>query len=182
MKKTTWIAQTAVCLALLIAFQLLTRSLGQLVTGSCVNLVLAVAALLGGIWSGVTVALVSPFCAYLLGIGPAFFPLVPCIALGNAVYAVLFGLLVGKCLQKKQTGGAFGCMALAALAALAKFAVLYVVLVRLVAPVIVPAAKLSAVAASFTWPQLITAAIGGVLACLIAPVLRRALGYDRTGR
>ena len=179
MKKTTWIAQTAVCLALLIAFQLLTRSLGQLVTGSCVNLVLAVAALLGGVWSGVTVALVSPFCAYLLGIGPAFFPLVPCIALGHAVYAVLFGLLVGKCLQKKQTGGAFGCMALAALA---KFAVLYVVLVRLVAPVIVPAAKLSAVTASFTWPQLVTAAIGGVLACLIAPVLRRALSYDRTGR
>ena len=179
MKKTTWIAQTAVCLALLIAFQLLTRSLGQLVTGSCVNLVLAVAALLGGIWSGVTVALVSPFCAYLLGIGPAFFPLVPCVALGNAVYAVLFGLLVGKCLQKKQTIGAFGCMALAALA---KFAVLYAVLVRLVAPVIVPAAKLSAVTASFTWPQLVTAAIGGVLACLIAPVLRRAPGYDRTGR
>ena len=28
----------------------------------------------------------------------------------------------------------------------------------------------------------ILAAIGGVLACLIAPVLRRALGYDRTGR
>lgn len=102
MKKTTWIAQTAVCLALLIALQLLTRSLGQLVTGSCVNLVLAVAALLGGIWSGVTVALVSPFCAYLLGIGPAFFPLVPCVALGNAVYAVLFGLLVGKCLQKSR--------------------------------------------------------------------------------
>ena len=98
---------------------------------------------------------------------------------GNAVYAVLFGLLVGKCLQKKQTIGAFGCMALAALA---KFAVLYAVLVRLVAPVIVPAAKLSAVTASFTWPQLVTAAIGGVLACLIAPVLRRALGYDRTGR
>lgn len=80
---------------------------------------------------------------------------------------------------KKQTIGAFACMALAALA---KFAVLYVVLVRLVAPVIVPAAKLSAVTASFTWPQLVTAAIGGVLACLIAPVLRRALGYDRTGR
>ena len=167
MKKTTWIAQTAVCLALLIAFQLLTRSLGQLVTGSCVNLVLAVAALLGGGWSCVTVALVSPFCAYLLGIGPAFFPLVSCVALGNAVYAVLFGLLVGKCLQKKQTIGAFGCMALAALA---KFAVLYVVLVRLVAPVIVPAAKLSAVTASFTWPQLVTAAIGGVLAWIFKPL------------
>lgn len=72
MKKTVWIARTAVCLALLIAIQFLTKSLGQLVTGSCVNLVLAIAALIGGVWSGVTVAVISPFCAYLLGIGPAF--------------------------------------------------------------------------------------------------------------
>ena len=56
MKKTVWIARTAVCLALLIAIQFLTKSLGQLVTGSCVNLVLAIAALIGGVWSGVTVA------------------------------------------------------------------------------------------------------------------------------
>ena len=48
MKKTTWIARTAVCLALLLAVQFFTKSLGQLVTGSCVNLVLAVAALIGG--------------------------------------------------------------------------------------------------------------------------------------
>ena len=101
MKKTVWIARTAVCLALLIAIQFLTKSLGQLVTGSCVNLVLAIAVLIGGVWSGVTVAVISPFCAYLLGIGPAFLPLVPCISLGNAVYAVLFALLVGRFLQKE---------------------------------------------------------------------------------
>ena len=52
---------------------------------------------------------------------------------------------------------------------------LYVVLVKLVAPMIVPAAKLTAVTAAFTWPQLVTALIGGVLACLIAPPVRRAL-------
>ena len=173
MKKTIWIAQTAVCLALLLAVQFVTKSLGQFVTGSCVNLVLAIAALIGGVWSGVTVAVISPFCAFLLGIGPAFFPMVPCVALGNAVYAVLFGLLVGRCLQKKQTVCVYGSMLLAAAA---KFAVLYVVLVRLVAPVVVPAAKLSTVTAAFTWPQLVTATIGGVLACLIAPVIRKALG------
>ena len=178
MKKATWIAQTAVCLALLIALQFFTRSLGQFVTGSCVNLVLAVASLIGGVWSGVVVAVISPFCAYLLGIGPAFFPMVPCVSLGNAVYAVLFALLVGKCLQKKQTAAAYGCMVLAALA---KFAALYLVLVRLVAPAVVPAAKLSTVTAAFTWPQLITAASGGVLACLIAPVIRRALGKGAAG-
>ena len=152
MKKTTWIVRTAVCLALLLVLQVATKSLGQFVTGSCVNLVLAMAALSGGFWSGVAVAVLSPFCAYALGIGPAFLQLVPCVALGNAVYAVLFALLVGKWLTA-----------------------LYVVLVKLVAPMIVPAAKLTAVTAAFTWPQLVTALIGGVLACLIAPPVRRAL-------
>ena len=172
MKKTTWIVRTAVCLALLLVLQVATKSLGQFVTGSCVNLVLAVSALIGGVWSGVTVAVISPFCAYLLGIGPAFLPLVPCVSLGNAVYAVLFALLVGGFLQKKKLPAAYGSMVLAAAA---KFAALYLVLVRLVAPAVIPAAKLSTVTAAFTWPQLLTAVIGGVLACLIAPVLCRAL-------
>lgn len=72
MKKTVWIVRTAICLALLIAVQFFTRSFGQLATGSCVNLVLAVSALIGGVWSGITVAVISPFCAYLLGIARRF--------------------------------------------------------------------------------------------------------------
>ena len=172
MKKTTWMIRTAVCLSLLITVQFFTKSLGQLVTGSCVNLVLAITALIGGVWSGVTVAVLSPFCAFLLGIGSAFLPMVPCVSLGNTVYALLFALLVGRCLQNKKPVAVYGSMLLAAAA---KFATLYVVLVQLVAPVVVPAAKLGAVTASFTWPQLITAAIGGVLACLIAPTLCHAL-------
>ena len=62
MKKTIWIVRTAVCLALLLVLQVATKSLGQFVTGSCVNLVLAMAALTGGVWSGVIVAVISPFC------------------------------------------------------------------------------------------------------------------------
>ena len=62
-----------------------------------------------------------------------------------------------------------------ALAAAAKFVTLLIVLVRLVAPHVVPEAKLSVVTASFTWPQLLTAVIGGIIACLIAPTLSRAL-------
>ena len=45
-QKTLWITQTAALLALLIILQLATRSAGQLVTGSCVNAVLALAALI----------------------------------------------------------------------------------------------------------------------------------------
>ena len=102
MKKTIWIVRTAVCLALLLVLQVATKSLGQFVTGSCVNLVLAMAALTGGVWSGVIVAVISPFCAYALGIGPAFLLFVPCVALGNAVYAVLFALLVGRFLTAQH--------------------------------------------------------------------------------
>ena len=125
MKKTVWIVRTAICLALLIAVQFFTRSFGQLATGSCVNLVLAVSALIGGVWSGITVAVISPFCAYLLGIGPAFLPMVPCVSLGNAVYALLFGLFVGKYLKEKKPAAAYVSMALAAAAAVASRLMLY---------------------------------------------------------
>ena len=171
-KKTLWITETAVMIALLVALQWATKPLGQFVTGSCVNLVLGVSVLVGGLWCGLTVALVSPFFAFLLGIGPAFLPMVPCVSLGNAVYALLFGLFVGKYLKEKKPAAAYVSMALAAAA---KFVTLLVVLVRLVAPHVVPEAKLSVVTASFTWPQLLTAVIGGIIACLIAPTLRRAL-------
>ena len=120
---------------------------------------------------GLVGAVISPFCAYALGIGPAFLLFVPCVALGNAVYAVLFALLVGRFLTAQHLT-AWGCMALAAAA---KGLALYLVLVKLVAPTVVPAAKLAAVTAAFTWPQLVTALIGGALACLLAPVVKKAL-------
>ena len=168
MKKTAWIARTAICLALLLCLQFVTKSLGQFVTGSCVNLVIAMAALISGLWSGLTVAIVSPFCAYLLGIGPAFVALVPCVALGNAVYALIFGLLVRAFLLKKKAVAAIISMAL------------YIVLVKLVAPNVVPQAKYATVTAAFTWPQLITALIGGVLALLVGPLVMKALGAKKS--
>ena len=65
-KKMLWITETAVMLALLISLQALTKSSGQLVTGSFVNAVLAVTALTAGLYSGITVAIISPILAYLL--------------------------------------------------------------------------------------------------------------------
>ena len=35
--------------------------------------------------------------------------------------------------------------------------------------------QVAAISASFSWPQLVTAAIGGVLAVTIAPLIRKAL-------
>ncbi len=52
-KKIRGITETAVLLALLVSLQALTKPMGQLVTGSCVNAILAVSALVGGLSCGV---------------------------------------------------------------------------------------------------------------------------------
>lgn len=172
MTKTQWITRTAICLALLVCVQFVTKSLNQqLVTGSCVNLILAVTALAVGVGGGVIVAVVSPFLAFLLGIGPQFIQLVPCIAAGNAVYVVLIALLLPRFMKKAKLLS-FGAVIVAAAA---KFLVLWLLVAKAVAPLVVPAAKLTTVAAMFTWPQLATALIGGCLATVVYLALRRAL-------
>ena len=59
-KKIRFITETAVLLALLVSLQALTKPMGQWVTGSCVNAVLAVTVLVAGVYSGITVAIISP--------------------------------------------------------------------------------------------------------------------------
>jgi len=174
-KKVLWITETAVLLALLVVLQWVTKPLGQIVTGSCVNAVLAVSALLVGLSSGLTVALVSPVCAYLLGIAPNLVA-VPAIMAGNAVFVLALSLLCGKALWRQ---------ALAWLvAAAAKFAVLYTLVVVLICgPLsgslleagLMKKPMIAVMTASFSWPQLVTALIGGALALFLLPVLKKAL-------
>lgn len=182
-KKIRWVTETAVMLALLVALQALTKPLGQLVTGSCVNGVLAVTALLVGMSGGLTVALTSPVCAFLLGIAPNLVTVLP-IMLGNACYVVLLRLLAGKSHKPiwRQP------VALAA-AALTKFGVLYLLVVKVIcgvasgallgkkigSVVVLAPPMLKMLPAMFAWPQLVTALIGGGVAMLIVPVLRKAL-------
>jgi len=173
--KILWITQTALMLALLIVLQWATKPLGQIVTGSCVNAVLAMAALIVGMGGGLTVALLSPVFAYLLGIAPNLVT-VPAIMAGNAVYVVVLVLALGR-------SSALWRKAVAWLAAaIGKFAVLYLLVVVLICGVLaqpltgmgIPvAAKVLTV--NFSWPQLITALIGGAVAMLIAPIVKKAL-------
>ena len=101
MKKNAVLAitRTAVMIAILVMIQFITKSFGQYVTGSLVNLVLAVAALTIGLWEGIIVAAVSPFFAFMFGIGPAFIQIVPFVALGNAVLVVVLWLFVSEILE-----------------------------------------------------------------------------------
>ncbi len=177
-KKIRWITETAVMLALLVTLQALTKPMGQLVTGSCVNVVLAISALVGGLGCGLTIALCSPVLAYLLGIAPQILT-VPAIMVGNTVFVVLLALLADK------TGKHIFKQVIAWLsAAVAKFAALYAIVVwlicgvlsqQLIASGVMKAPMLKMLPATFSWPQLITALIGGAVALLITPMLRKAL-------
>ena len=177
-KKIRWITETAILLALLVTLQALTKPAGQLVTGSCVNTVLAIAVLVGGLWSGVTIALISPVLAFLLGIAPQILT-VPAIMVGNTVFVILLHFLAdknGKNIAKQVCAWI--------VAAFAKFAALYLIVVKIICGVLsdsllaagtMKPPMLQALPATFSWPQLITALIGGAVALAITPVIRKAL-------
>ena len=186
--KIRWITETAVMLALLICLQWVgsfvpDQMTKQLITGSLVNCVLAVTVLVAGMGSGITVALISPVCAFLFGIAPNFVTVLP-IMVGNVCYVVLLRLIIGKSLKPvwKQP------VALVS-AAVAKFGVLYLLVVRLICGiasnallgkkigevVVLAPPMLKMLPTMFAWPQLATALIGGTLALLVVPVIRKAL-------
>ena len=163
-KKILWITETAVMIAVLVALQAVTKPMGQFVTGSCVNMVLAVSALVGGLWCGVTVALISPVMAFVLG---------------NTVFVVLLYLLA-----KDSEGKPALKIAAWLLAAVAKFATLYILVSEVICGLLatslmdagmLKAPMLNALPATFSWPQLVTALIGGGIALTIVPLIRKAV-------
>ena len=165
--RTLWVTRTGVLIALLVVLQWATSAMGQYVTGSCVNAVLAVATLAGGLWSGVAVAVLSPFCAKLFGIGPQLIQIVPAIAVGNLVFVLVLHFV---CRRQKIVGLICG--------AAAKFGTLYLLVVQFIVPMLAENLKPQQIAtfsAMFSYPQLITALIGGSVAMAILPVLKQAM-------
>lgn len=177
-KKLLWITETALMLALLVTLQYFTKPLGQIVTGSCVNAVLAVAVLVGGLWCGITVAVISPVMAFLLQIAPQILT-VPAIMAGNAVFVILLHFLADKSGKELLRQ-----VAAWLLAAMAKFAVLYLIVVKMVCGVLsegllasgaMKPPMLQLFPQMFGIPQLFTALIGGAVALVITPLIRKAL-------
>lgn len=184
-KKTMWITRTGVLLALLLALQWVTLGTkafaGQYITGSLVNCVLAVSALTAGLSSGLVIALLSPIFAYLLGIAPQLV-VVPAIMAGNcALVLVLWAVGRGDAPMWRKAVAVV-------LAAVCKFVVLYLLVVQVIcgvgasfllgqsffgAPVLLQP-MIQALPLTFSWPQLITALIGGTLGVLVSRILDRA--------
>ena len=176
-QRTIWMAQTGIFLALLIIGQAVTRIFGnQFVTGSVNNMLFILVVILCGISSAAILAVISPIIATLLGIGPQLWPLVPVIIIGNLVLVTIWHVIA---LKRKERSKPADVLALI-LAAAAKFFVLYFAIVKLVVPIILGLGEpqASTVSALFSWPQLVTALIGGLLAMLLSPILARAIPHN----
>ena len=172
-EKVLWITRTAIFTALLIVLQAVTAPLGNMVTGSIVNLMLIASVMTCGPLSGLSVAAVSPVMARLLGIGPLW-SLIPFIAAGNVTLVLLWHFIGNRRMGRKYTAFAAALITAAA----AKFLVLYIGIVQIAVPVFLglPEQQASVISNMFSIPQLITALIGGLLAIALLPALKKAIG------
>ncbi len=172
-----YITQTAVMLALLIVVQLLTRSFGQFITGSLVNLILLVSVFMIGIYGGLTIAILSPILAFMAGIGPAFIQIIPFVAVGNALLVTIAWLIAGKRIRCASTRDFTASVTGLLAASACKFLFLWIGLVMVALPMIpgIKEKQIVAISAAFSWPQLVTALIGSALTLIIVPQLKKAL-------
>ena len=180
-KRILWIAQTAIFIALLISAQAITRPLGQFVTGSCVNFLLVTSSILLGLTSASVVAVISPFGAFLiLGI-PAFPLLIPFMMAGNLVLVIVIHFISGKAFDNLSKLAYIRIGVAVIAGAISKFLVLWIGIVHIALSFIpdLMQPQIDAMAAVFSWPQLVTALIGSTLAIIVAPTIKKALKAEK---
>ena len=153
----------------------------QLITGTLINFVLAVAVLLISLGSGIAIAVLFPVCNFLLGITPGLIAAIPVI-LGNLCFVILLRVIAGN-----TSTSLFRHSSALITAACTKFLVLYLLGVKVICErsaaffldkkigkiMLLTPSVLKTLPAMFAWPQLVTALAGGLIAMLIAPMIRK---------
>ncbi|HOZ21778.1 MAG TPA: ECF transporter S component [bacterium] len=160
-------------MVLLIAIALIIQMIGlpQPLTGPLVNLMLALTTLITGAAAGVALGCLTPLIALIRGqLPPLLAPFIPFILAGNALYVIFLGLLCKKgCgLPLRSWRAWLGVL----LGSTAKFIWLFAA-ARLIMPLLIARTLPEPVIAMLTFPQLVTALIGGVLALLFHALLVR---------
>ena len=173
-QRILWITRTAVFIALLVVWQAVSAPLGNtLITGSIVNLLLIVSVMTCGLASGLTVASVSSIMAKLLGIGPLW-SLIPFMIAGNVTLVLLWHFIGNRNMGGKRYVAYITALIVAAVS---KFLVLYIGIVRIAIPVLLglPEQQAAAISSIFSVSQLFTASVGGALAFVLIPRLKKAI-------
>jgi riboflavin transporter len=171
---TTGIKKDAlIMLALLISFAVVAPLVfrEQLITGTIVNATLIIGASILGKTNGILIGLVPSTIALSTGIiSPAMAPMIPFIIMGNAILVITFSYF-----------GRFNFWLGAAVGSVLKFAFLYG-MSNLVFNLIIEKKLAAAAAQTMSWPQLVTAAAGSIIAYGVLMILKKgdkATGTDK---
>ncbi len=140
----------------------------QWITGPIINAIFILVLFLVGIRSALVVALIPSLMALSGGLLPAILaPVVPFIMIGNAIYVLAIDRIYDW--SKNSVSGYFkGILA----GSILKFAFLYLS-VSWIAKLLIKQELAAAVAKMMSWPQLVTAIIGGAIAWVILKWLKR---------
>lgn len=158
--KTRDLVKTGMMLALALVFQIGFRQFAQPLVGPLVNMVLFMTVLYVNVPSAVIVGVITPVVAFVLGI-MGLFPLVPIVAIGNALLTVMFGFMI-QLLMKYNWKNYVAIV----VAAIFKFIFLFTA-ARYLLPLMIGKAAPPPILAAFGVSQLYTALIGGIIAVVL---------------
>ncbi len=170
--KIRFITRTALLLAIAISFQIIGKFIpyNNFIVGPIVNAVLIVATALSGIWSGTAIAVIAPLVSAFTNkapIAPLIIGFSPFIILGNFVIVLAFHLLRKK---SRILGVVVG--------AVIKFAVLYTAISIFTSVVQMKPQVAATLTNLFSWPQLITALVGGAIALAVLATMGKRIELD----
>ncbi len=161
------LSRTALLLAVVVVIQMVGRSLpnNSFIVGPLVNMCLLVAAITAGIGGGIAISVLTPFTS-LIGnnapIAAALLPFAPVIAVSNVILVLVFYFFYKK---NKYIG--------VVCAAGLKFVFLFFS-IRLFINIFDFSKFAEKLVTLFSWPQLITALIGGFVALPIIIGVKKA--------
>ncbi|NLC68835.1 MAG: ECF transporter S component [Clostridiaceae bacterium] len=160
---TKTIARTGILLAVTIVLQSLGRIIplgpySNFIVGPLVNASLLVSTAATGLIGGAVISIATPFVASFTAGVPILFA--PFIAIGNFILVLLFYIFIKK---NKIVGIVSG--------AVLKFAFLTAAINIFVQVVKLAEKQVANMLYAFSWPQLVTAIIGGILALVVLQAL-----------
>ncbi|NMA66325.1 MAG: ECF transporter S component [Clostridiaceae bacterium] len=167
-KRILFITRTSLLLAIAIISQFLGKFIGphnNFIVGPIVNAILLVATHITGILGGIIISVVAPLVSALTNkapIAPIILAFSPFIIGGNIVYVLLYALIKNR---NSILGIAVGSVVKAAFLYASVKAFLY--FMKINEPVATTLTTL------FSWPQLLTAVIGGAIALAVIPAVKK---------
>ena len=137
------------------------------IVGPLVNAVLIIATAAAGLWGGTAIAVIVPFVSALTNkaaIAPIILTFSPFIAAGNFILVLCSHLFMKK---NKAVGIGLG--------AFLKFLFLFASITVFTSMANIQPKIAASLMLLFSWPQLITAVIGGIIAFIVLKALERQL-------